>query len=63
MEKSRKRLTLNERIIIETLLNENKSKSYITSILEFLQKVKKKVKTYATFFNLLNSCSVSAGVL
>ena len=42
MEKSRKRLTLNERIIIETLLNENKSKSYITSILEFLQKVEQK---------------------
>jgi IS30 family transposase len=33
MEKSRKRLTLNERVIIETLLNENKSKSYIASIL------------------------------
>ena len=29
MEKSRKRLTLNERIVIETLLKENKSKSYI----------------------------------
>jgi IS30 family transposase len=33
MEKSRKRLTLNERVIIEKLLNENKSKSYIASIL------------------------------
>lgn len=29
MEKLRKRLTLNERIVIETLLKENKSKSYI----------------------------------
>ena len=29
MEKTRKRLTLNERIVIETLLKENKSKSYI----------------------------------
>lgn len=29
MEKPRKRLTLNERIVIETLLKENKSKSYI----------------------------------
>ena len=29
MKKSRKRLTLNERIVIETLLKENKSKSYI----------------------------------
>ncbi|EMY3484190.1 IS30 family transposase [Flavobacterium psychrophilum] len=29
MEKKHKRLTLNERIIIETLLNENKTKSYI----------------------------------
>ena len=29
MEKSRKRLALNERIVIETLLKENKSKSYI----------------------------------
>ena len=29
MEKSRKRLTSNERIVIETLLKENKSKSYI----------------------------------
>jgi IS30 family transposase len=42
MEKSRKRLTLNERVIIETLLNENKSKSYIASILEFLQKAEQK---------------------
>lgn len=31
MEKSRKRLTLNERIVIETLLHENKSKSYIAN--------------------------------
>jgi IS30 family transposase len=30
MEKSRKRLTLKERIVIETLLKENKSKSYIS---------------------------------
>jgi IS30 family transposase len=29
MEKLRRRLTLNERIVIETLLNENRSKSYI----------------------------------
>ena len=29
MEKSRKRLTLNERVIIETLLTQNRSKSYI----------------------------------
>ena len=29
MEKSRKRLTLKERIIIETLLKENKPKIYI----------------------------------
>lgn len=29
MKKSRKRLTLNERIVIETLLKENKSKNYI----------------------------------
>jgi transposase, IS30 family len=29
MEKLRRRLTLNERIVIQTLLNENKSKSYI----------------------------------
>ena len=29
MEKKHRRLTLKERIIIETLLNENKSKSYI----------------------------------
>jgi transposase, IS30 family len=31
MEKLRRRLTLKERIIIETLLNENKSKSYIAN--------------------------------
>ena len=31
MEKSRKRLTLNERIVIETLLKENKTKSYIAT--------------------------------
>lgn len=31
MEKSRKRLTLNERIVIETLLSQNKSKSYIAT--------------------------------
>jgi IS30 family transposase len=29
MEKLRRRLNLNERIVIETLLNENRSKSYI----------------------------------
>lgn len=29
MEKTHRRLTLKERIIIETLLNENRSKSYI----------------------------------
>ncbi len=29
MEKLRRRLTLNERIVIETLLKENKTKSYI----------------------------------
>lgn len=34
MEKSRKRLTLNERIVIETLLGENKSKSYIATHLK-----------------------------
>ena len=33
MEKLRRRLTLNERIIIETLLNENKTKSYIAKYL------------------------------
>ncbi len=31
MEKSRKRLTLNERVVIQTLLSENKSKSYIAT--------------------------------
>lgn len=31
MEKLRRRLTLNERIVIETLLNENRSKSYIAN--------------------------------
>jgi IS30 family transposase len=34
MEKLRKRLTLNERIVIETLLNENRSKSYIANQLD-----------------------------
>ena len=34
MEKLRKRLTLNERIIIQTLLGENKSKSYIANQLK-----------------------------
>lgn len=31
MEKSHKRLTLNERVIIQTLLGENRSKSYIAA--------------------------------
>ena len=31
MEKLRRRLTLNERIVIETLLNENRTKSYIAN--------------------------------
>ena len=34
MEKSRKRLTLKERIVIETLLKENKSKTYIANQLD-----------------------------
>jgi len=34
MEKLRRRLTLNERIVIETLLNENRSKSYIANQLK-----------------------------
>lgn len=34
MEKLRRRLTLNERIVIETLLNENRSKSYIANQLD-----------------------------
>ncbi|MEM0575814.1 helix-turn-helix domain-containing protein [Flavobacterium sp. N6] len=34
MEKLRRRLTLNERIIIQTLLGENRSKSYIANQLK-----------------------------